>query len=123
EASASTRSCSRVRCGRTCPTRAPARCPRGSSPATTWSRPATSTSLFQRNPESRELHAQLLGHLLGRRFAYVDPQALLEPVAPAAGLALGEMRLRLSHLLVSEDMVEVRLHHLLAVRAGVLHVA
>src|SRR5215831_11341998 len=80
-------------------------------------------SLFERNPESRELHAQLFGHRLVHRLPHVDPQALLELVAPAAVHTLGEMCLRLGHLLVGEDMVEVRLHHLFAVRAGVFHVA
>src|SRR5215467_3106108 len=80
-------------------------------------------SLFQRDPESRELHAQLLGHRLVYGLANVDAQALLELVTPTTIDALGEMRLRLGHLLVGEDMVDVRLHHLLAMRAGVVHVA
>src|SRR6266567_1285666 len=82
-----------------------------------------SIPLLQRDSEGGELLPKLRRHLLGRRLAHVDAQALLEPVAPAAGLALGEMRLRRGHLLVGEDVVEVRLHHLFAVRAGILHVA
>src|SRR6266487_4424290 len=81
------------------------------------------TSLLERDPERGELLPQLRPHLLRGRCPYVDTQALLEPVAPPAGLALGEMRLRRGHLLVGEDVVEVRLHHLLAVRAGIVHVA
>src|SRR4029077_2526349 len=50
-----------------------------------------------------------------------DPQALLELVAPAALLALVEVGLRRGHFLIGEDVVEVRLHPLLAVRARVVH--
>src|ERR1700757_1823333 len=83
-----------------------------------------STSLFQRNPEGRELLAELDGHLLPRgRLPHVDAEALLELVAPPAELAVREVRLRRRHLRVGEDMVEIRLHHLLAVRARVLHVS
>src|SRR5207302_2674174 len=80
--------------------------------------------LLERNAQCGELLPQLHRHLLLRgRLAHVDAQALLEAVASPAELALGEMRLRRGHLLVGEDMVEVRLHHLPAVRARVLHVA
>jgi len=71
----------------------------------------------------KELFPKLGRHPLVRRLAHVDPQALFELVAPLAVHALGEMCLRLILLLLGEDMVEVRLHHLLAVRAGVHHVA
>src|SRR4029077_1717242 len=93
------------------------------SHATTCGRRATSTPLLQRDPESGQLLPELCRHLFRYRLAHGDPQALLELVAPLAVHALGEMCLRLILLLLGEDMVEVRLHRLLAVRRALHHVA
>src|SRR4051794_16685600 len=112
-----------ARSGPTPPTRARSRSRPASLPATTSCRRETSTSLLERDPESRQLLPELRRHLFGYRLAHVDPQTLLELVAPLAIDALGQMCLRLILLLVGEDVVEIRLHHLLAVRAGVHHVA
>src|SRR5437763_12202290 len=72
------------------------------------------------NPQRRELLLQLDRHRLAEGLAHVVAQALLEPVALTAPLALVEMRLRLAPLRLAEGVVEVRLHHLLAVRAGIV---
>src|SRR5581483_7301477 len=120
-ASASTRCCSRAPPGRASQTRAPEASRGASSTATTSSRRATSipagSASVERDPQRRQLLLQLGRHLLVHRLTHVDAQALLEPVAPATLLALVEVGLRLAHLLVGEHPIEVRLHHLLAVRA------
>src|SRR5262245_44574684 len=78
--------------------------------------------LFQRDPEVRQFLPKLGPHLLLGRLADIDPQALLEAVAPPARVARVEMELGRDPLLLREDVVEVRLHHLLAVRTRIDHV-
>src|SRR4029453_7324483 len=72
-------------------------------------------------PQRRELRLEVGGHRLRDDLAHVDAQALLEAVAPPAPVAPVEMLLRLDPLLLAEDVVEIRLHHLLTVRAWVFH--
>jgi hypothetical protein len=75
----------------------------------------------QRNPQRGELLLQRRRHRLGDGLTHVDAEALLEAVPPPAPLALVEVQLGLDPLGLREDVVEVRLHHLLAVRAGICH--
>src|SRR3974377_647351 len=74
--------------------------------------------LFERDAQRRQLLLQRRRHLLVDREPHVHPQALLEAIAPPPRLAPLEMHLRLPYLRVAEDVIEVRLHHLLAVRAA-----
>ena len=67
-----------------------------------------------------QLRLQLDGHRLRlHRLAHEHAQVLLEAVALPAVRALVEMRFCLGALGVREDAVHVRLHHFLAVCAGV----
>src|ERR1043166_1579224 len=80
--------------------------------------------LLKRRAERGELRLQLDRHrLLRGHGSDVPPQRDLEAVAPPAVRAPVEMRLGLAHLLVVEDAVEVRLHHLLALRTRIEGIA
>ena len=59
-------------------------------------------------------------HRLGHDLAHVDAQALLEAVPPPAPVAFVEMVLGLEPLVLGQDVIDVRLHHLFAVRAGIV---
>src|SRR5262245_47471953 len=131
---ATTRPCSRGRPGDASPTRAPVRSPRRSSPATTSSRRGTWTirtsgsrrtaapePLLERLPEPRELRHQLGRHRLVGRDRDQSPQVRVAPIALVATGAPGEVLPRLLHLVVGQDSVEVRLHHLFAVGTTTRH--
>src|SRR5581483_8467041 len=75
--------------------------------------------LVEWRAQGRELAPELRRHRLGRRAPDEDPQALLEPVAPAAVAALGEVLLGLEPLALVEHAVKEGLHQLLALLAGV----
>jgi hypothetical protein len=58
-------------------------------------------------------------HRLAHDLANVHAQALLEAVPTPTPVATVEVLLRFSSLRVGQDVIEVRLHHLFAMRAGI----
>src|ERR1700720_3465460 len=87
----------------------------------TSSRRVTSTTRSARGTQRAELQPQLERHLFRGRDAHESAQRDLEPVALVAPTTPFEVCLRLAHLFIREDPVEVRLHHLFAVTTSTRH--
>src|SRR5712691_3500900 len=84
-------------------------------------REPTFARLLKRGTQAGELGLEVDRHrFLLNGLAHELAQLLLEAIALAAVRALVEMHLRLRALRIGDHAVHVRLHHLLAVRAGIV---